>query len=42
MPDHVDQPDDPFEDAMESLDAIVASSSERLPLEEMVASYERG
>ncbi len=32
-----------FEDAMESLDSIVASlEGERLPLEEMVGSYERG
>ena len=32
-----------FEDAMESLDSIVASlEGERLPLEEMVSSYERG
>src|SRR5215218_1806291 len=44
MPDHEDQPQDlSFEDAMESLDAIVASlEGERLPLEDMVASYERG
>jgi exodeoxyribonuclease VII small subunit len=44
MPDHPEQPDDlSFEDAMESLDAIVASlEGERLPLEDMVASYERG
>jgi exodeoxyribonuclease VII small subunit len=44
MPEAVPQPDDlSFEDAMESLDAIVASlEGERLPLEEMVASYERG
>jgi exodeoxyribonuclease VII small subunit len=44
MPAPVPQPDDlSFEDAMESLDAIVASlEGERLPLEEMVASYERG
>lgn len=32
-----------FEEAMESLEAIVSSlESERLPLEEMVQSYERG
>jgi len=44
MPDHDDQPEAlSFEDAMESLDAIVASlEGERLPLEQMVASYERG
>ena len=44
MPEAIPQPDDlSFEDAMESLDAIVASlEGERLPLEEMVASYERG
>jgi exodeoxyribonuclease VII small subunit len=44
MPDHDEQPEDlSFEDAMESLDAIVASlEGERLPLEQMVASYERG
>jgi exodeoxyribonuclease VII small subunit len=44
MPEAVPQPDDlSFEDAMESLDAIVASlEGERLPLEDMVASYERG
>ena len=44
MPAHDEQPEDPsFEAAMESLDAIVASlEGERLPLEEMVVSYERG
>jgi exodeoxyribonuclease VII small subunit len=44
MPAHDEQPDDlSFEAAMESLDAIVASlEGERLPLEDMVASYERG
>jgi exodeoxyribonuclease VII small subunit len=44
MPETTSQPEDvSFEDAMESLDAIVASlEGERLPLEEMVASYERG
>lgn len=32
-----------FEEAMESLEAIVSSlESERMPLEEMVQSYERG
>lgn len=38
------QPEDlSFEEAMESLDAIVASlEGDRLPLEEMVGSYERG
>jgi exodeoxyribonuclease VII small subunit len=44
MPTHDDQSEEPsFEAAMESLDAIVASlEGERLPLEEMVVSYERG
>src|SRR3954463_6540341 len=44
MSDQDDQPEDlSFEAAMESLDAIVASlEGERLPLEDMVASYERG
>jgi exodeoxyribonuclease VII small subunit len=44
MPEHEEQPEDlSFEEAMASLDAIVASlEGERLPLEEMVASYERG
>src|SRR4051812_18856675 len=44
MPDPHDQPEDlSFESAMESLDAIVASlEGERLPLEDMVTSYERG
>lgn len=44
MPDHEPQPEDlSFEEAMESLDAIVGSlEGERLPLEEMVAGYERG
>jgi exodeoxyribonuclease VII small subunit len=44
MPAHDEQSEDPsFEAAMESLDAIVASlEGERLPLEEMVVSYERG
>lgn len=44
MPNDDRQPEDlSFEDAMESLDAIVASlEEERLPLEEMVGSYERG
>src|SRR5215207_7943364 len=44
MPANDEPCEDPtFEAAMESLDAIVASlEGERLPLEEMVASYERG
>lgn len=44
MPDHEPQSEDlSFEDAMVSLDAIVESlEGERLPLEEMVANYERG
>ncbi len=44
MPDREEQPEElSFEEAMASLDAIVASlEGERLPLEEMVASYERG
>ena len=43
MPEE-EQPEDlSFEDAMESLDSIVASlEGDRLPLEEMVSSYERG
>jgi exodeoxyribonuclease VII small subunit len=44
MPTHDDPSEEPtFEAAMESLDAIVASlEGERLPLEDMVVSYERG
>lgn len=44
MPETDHQPEElSFEEAMESLDAIVASlEGERLPLEEMVSSYERG
>jgi exodeoxyribonuclease VII small subunit len=44
MPEHDEQPEDlAFEAAMESLDAIVASlEGDRLPLEDMVTSYERG
>lgn len=44
MPQDERSPEDlSFEDAMESLDSIVASlEGERLPLEEMVSSYERG
>jgi exodeoxyribonuclease VII small subunit len=44
MPDETRQPEDlSFEEAIESLDSIVASlEGERLPLEEMVGSYERG
>lgn len=44
MPDDTRQPEElSFEDAIESLDSIVASlEGERLPLEEMVGSYERG
>jgi exodeoxyribonuclease VII small subunit len=44
MPANDEPCEDPtFEAAMESLDAIVASlEGERLPLEDMVASYERG
>jgi exodeoxyribonuclease VII small subunit len=44
MPAHDEQSEQPsFEAAMESLDAIVASlEGERLPLEDMVVSYERG
>ncbi len=44
MPAPADQSDElSFEDAMERLDAIVASmEGERMPLEEMVRSYEEG
>jgi exodeoxyribonuclease VII small subunit len=44
MPANDESCEDPtFEAAMESLDAIVSSlEGERLPLEDMVASYERG
>ncbi|MFZ4765077.1 MAG: exodeoxyribonuclease VII small subunit [Roseimicrobium sp.] len=44
MSDDERQPEDlSFEDAMESLDSIVESlEAERMPLEEMVGSYERG
>lgn len=43
MPEEPQPEDLSFEDAMESLDSIVASlEGERLPLEEMVSSYEQG
>jgi exodeoxyribonuclease VII small subunit len=44
MSDEERQPDElSFEDAMESLESIVSSlEGERLPLEEMLQSYERG
>ena len=44
MPDTEQKPEDlSFEEAMESLESIVGSlESERLPLEGMVESYERG
>jgi exodeoxyribonuclease VII small subunit len=44
MLDDTRQPENlSFEEAIESLDSIVASlEGERLPLEEMVGSYERG
>jgi exodeoxyribonuclease VII small subunit len=44
MPAQSDQPDAlSFEDAMDRLDTIVASmEGERMPLEEMVSSYELG
>ena len=44
MPDDKRKPEDlSFEEAMEALDTIVSSlETERLPLEEMVTSYERG
>ena len=44
MPDAEPKPEDlSFEEAMDSLEAIVGSlESERLPLERMVESYERG